>query len=278
MRKRLPGKWASILLALALVGIAVGCTIQNPPVPPAVYWSRTGEYSTTDRDLTLVLLSYSFLRQGGQWYSTLFYAVLTPQELSGWQVSPGPVAVNDERGPLGTGRGIPIESVGGVTLGALVLSPFGYDADALKIAITTMEAKNPTTGEVQELKGDWHLVPLRTPPGTPPPPTVLFESKGPTMLGGSLWPKKAVGTSGARGELTHQGTTLRYILHGDYRGGPPSQPGQPLQPWQWWVIGQQFWVSDPEPQDIFVLVTSEGEVRRVSADEYLQRGFRILEM
>ncbi len=259
MRKGLPRRCASILLTIALVGIAVGCTY-TWPVPPPVYWYTTGEHSTTDRDLTLVVMTYSFLGQEGQWYGTLFYAVLAPQELSGWQVSPGPLAISDDRGLLGTGRGIPIESVGGVTLGAMVLSPFRYNADALKIAITTMEAKNLTTGEVQELKGDWQLVPLRN-------MSPEFAARG-TTLSGSVPPVNGAGPH----ELTHQGTTLKYVIDPGYRG-PPAQPG-PWQPWQSWVLGRQFWVSDPEPHDIFLLVT-EGEVTRVSADEYLRQGFRI---
>ncbi|MBU2009173.1 MAG: hypothetical protein KJ624_04940 [Chloroflexi bacterium] len=267
VRKGLPRRCASILLTIALVGMMVGCYPVAPyplPVPPPEYWRPTADYSTTDRDLTLVVMTYGFFAWRGQWYGTLFYAVLAPQGLSGWQVTPGPVGVGDDSGPLGTGQASTIESAGGVTVGALVLSPFGWNANALRVRITTMEAKNLTTGEVQEVKGDWQLRPLgNMSPGS---------SGGTTTLRGAVPPVTGAGSP----ELTHQGITLKYAIDGGYRGPPlPQPPPATWQPWQWWVLGQQFWFNEPVPHDVFVLVTSEGEVSRVTADEYLRRGFRI---
>jgi len=108
-----------------------------------------------------------------------------------------------------------------------------------------MVAKNLTTGELQEITGDWHLVPMRN--QSPGYNGERAETQG------RVWPEAG---------LTHQGTTLRYV----YGGGHGGIPG--------WLLGQQFWLSEPEPHDILVLVTSEG-VSRVSADEYQQRGFTI---
>ncbi|MFH1484259.1 MAG: hypothetical protein ABIG98_08470 [Chloroflexota bacterium] len=265
-RKGLPRRCASILLAIALVGVMAGCYPIAPyplPVPPLEYWRPTGEYSAVDQDLTLVVMTYNFLGQEGQWYGTLFYAVLAPQELSGWQVTPEPATITDDQGPLGTGQFVPIESAGGVTLGALVISPFRNNANALKIAFDSMEAKNLITGEVQEFQGDWRLVPLRN--------LAPEYSPGGTMFGGPVAPVNGVSPH----ELTHQGTTLKYLFAGGGYKGPPPPPGT-WQPWQSWLLGEQFWMSEPEPHDIFVLVTSEGEVSRVSADEYTREGFRIL--
>lgn len=252
MRKGLPGKSTLILLTLVLVGMAAGCSaiadvvehMIHEGVPPMV-WEPTAEYYTIDQDLRFVVMSFNFHGQGGQWHCTLFYAVLAPLEMSGWQLTPGPVAVSDDQGPLGTAQAVPIESVGGVTLGALVLSPFGYTANSLKIAFATMVAKNLTTGEVKEIRGDWQLVPMRN-------QSTGYSGEG-TTLGGRVWPEAG---------LTHQGTALRYVTDGGHRGFPSV------------VIGEQFWMSEPEPHDILVLVTSEG-VSRVSADEYRQWGFTI---
>lgn len=129
-------------------------------------------------------------------------------------------------------------------MGAIPLPLFRNSARFLKIAFNTMEARDLATGEVKESKGNWAMVPLRN-----LSPEYRWEGK----LG--LWETD---------EVSYKGITLRYIINGDYvwLSGKWGEPP--------WVLKERFWVNAPEPHDIFVLVTSEGEARHVSAGEYQQ--------
>jgi hypothetical protein len=244
------GKLGLILVGLLLaVVLLIGCEPQEIPpeeIPPPEYWRFTDEVATTDQGLNFRLMAAPFLAKGEQWQCSLFYVVLAPEELYGWQVSPTGILISDDQGQIFTGQGNALESVSGVTLGAMPLPLFRNSARFLKIAFNTMEARDLATGGVRELKGNWELTPLKN-----LTPGYYWEG----VLG--LWETD---------EVSYKRITVRYIINGDYvwLSGKWGEPP--------WVLKERFWLNAPEPHDIFVLVTSEGEVRRVSAEEYQQLG------
>lgn len=241
-------KRGQVFVALTL---AVSQIVSCNPVPAPETWDRTDEIISTDQGLSIQLMAGDMGARQGQIYFTLFYVVLAHAGLDGWEISPRDVTISDDQGQVGTCQGIAVETVDGITLGSMVVPPVRYNASFLKIAVSTMRAKNLATGEVKELKGDWEFVPLR--------------NKNPKYHPADTF--MGVGFCRQGDLLNHRGITIMHVYDGfyKYKGSDYSR----------WLLGQQFRVSHPEYHEVFVLVTSEGEVRRVSANEYQRLGFSV---
>lgn len=96
-----------LLLAVVLL---IGCEPQEiRSIAPPEYWRFTDEVVATDQGLNFTLMAAPFLARGEQWQCTLFYVVLAPEELYGWQISPTGIVISDDQGEIFTGQGNALE-------------------------------------------------------------------------------------------------------------------------------------------------------------------------
>ncbi|MDA8217861.1 MAG: zf-HC2 domain-containing protein [Dehalococcoidales bacterium] len=152
------GQRPTLLVPTRAPGSTVAAPTMAPGAQPVPGWLVTERPVVTNAGVSLALLR---VEVNEPHFVVLFMALAGPAEWEGFDLTPADLKVVDDAGREYPATFSRLESVRGVTLGAVSLPGPDAATAVLSLRITGVAAEQPATGEKKSLAGLWEMQALR---------------------------------------------------------------------------------------------------------------------